>query len=73
LEHSILVSSLVLSISGGLRRNFWEADMPDSGDDRDNDEAETAVTLPEQVAEEAAKPGLGQRQPDPTVPCQNRG
>jgi hypothetical protein len=47
LEHSILVSSLLLSISGGLRRNFWEADMPDSGDDRDNNEVETVVTLPE--------------------------
>lgn len=65
MEHSILVSSLLLSISGGFRRNFWEADMPDSGDERDNDEAETVVTLQEEAAEEAAEPGLGRRQPWP--------
>jgi hypothetical protein len=65
LEHSILVSSLLFSISGGLRRNFWEADMPNSGDERDNVEAETAVTLPEEAAEEAADPGLGRRLPWP--------
>jgi len=44
-------------ISGGLKRDFWETNMPYGGGGRDGGEAKATMMLLEQAAEEVSRLG----------------